>query len=377
MIIDETSIQRQLQRDMSSRPPFCPNQKCSQHFESSPENFRKYGFRKIKRFPYHSQRMKCKTCSKCFSTSKFRLDYQVKTWGHFEEIFFLRSRCLSLREIGRRIKHSEHRVRGRVTRMARRGLLLHAKITQNLAIHEPIVFDGLENFAFSQYQLNNVNHAVGKKSLFTYDFNFAPMNRKGRMSPRQVGRKRQLEAKHGPFPRDAIRTTARDIFARLHAKACPMELYSDQHFQYRRAVEWDLKHLKIRHITVSSKIARNFRNDLFAINNVDMQVRHNLAAFKRETIAFAKHSVAMMESFTLNVVFRNYMRPKFWGTHRSDPESSKKSPAMELRLTTKILSFDEFFSQHVFASQVSLNKDWKNFYHHVDPLSRQPIRYLA
>ena len=51
--------------------------------------------------------------------------------------------------------------------MARWAELEHAKLTENLQIEEPIVYDGLENFSFSQYDPNNINHAVGKCSLPT------------------------------------------------------------------------------------------------------------------------------------------------------------------------------------------------------------------
>jgi hypothetical protein len=262
--------------------------------------------------------------------------------------------------------------------MAQWAILKHSKFIENIQIQEPIVYDGLENFSFSQYDPNNLNHAVGKQSLFTYDFNFCPINRKGRMSPRQQGRKKSLEREFGPYPKDAIRTSTAAIFRRLHNKAkAPFILYSDKHFQYRRAINLDLRDLKVQHITVCSKIARNFKNPLFAVNNIDLQARHNLAAFKRETIAFSKHSIAMLENFTLYLCHRNYMRPKFWGTHRSDPLCSKRSPAMEINLTKKILAFNDFFDQRVCQSQVKLNEDWQRLFRRVDPLSRRTIAQYA
>ena len=146
-----------------------------------------------------------------------------------------------------------------------------------------------------------------------------------------------------------------------------------RHFQYRRAIEWDLRTNKIEHFQVCSKIARNYKNALFAVNNIDLQARHNLAAFKRETIAFSKHSIAMQESFLLYIIHRNYMRPKFWGTHRSDPKSNKKSPAMELKITDKIWTFREFFRERVPVTHVNLNEDFQNLYNRVDAWSRRPI----
>jgi len=55
----------------------------------------------------------------------------------------------------------------------------------------------------------------------------------------------------------------------------------------------------------------------------------------------------MHDPFTIYAAYRNYMRPKFWGTHRSDPECARKSPSMEIGITQKILSFSEFFYERV------------------------------
>jgi hypothetical protein len=264
-----------------------------------------------------------------------------------------------MRAIARKIKGSEHLVRVRLRNMAGWAELKHAALSGRKIIEEPIVYDGLENFSFSQFDPNNINHAVGKKSLFIYDFNFSPLNRKGRMSARQIKRNNWLESEHGCYPRNHLRVATARLFQRLvkRARNEDLTIYSDRHFQYALAVKIDLAHCKISHLKVSSKVHRNFQNPLFAVNNIDMQARHNQAAFKRETIAFAKHEIAMQDSFTLYAAYRNYLRPKFWGTHRSDPKCSVTSPAMELGLTDRILDFSEFFSGRVMTTQVDLNED--------------------
>lgn len=261
--------------------------------------------------------------------------------------------------------------------MARWAELMHTKLTENTFIEEEIVYDGLENFAFSQYDPNNINHAIGKKSLFTYEFNFCPLNRKGRMTAAQVKRKKELEDKYGPYPRDAIRAKSRDVFRRLLSRTKGrLTLFTDEHFQYERAIE-DIRTSKIDHIKISSRKHRNFRNHLFAVNNIDMQARHFASAFRRETIAFSKTTIAMQESFFLYIVNRNYMRPKFFKKHKHDPYSHKRSPAMEIGIMKKILTFEEFFQERVCKTQVNLNKDFENLYHSIDPDSRRPIRMTA
>ena len=258
--------------------------------------------------------------------------------------------------------------------MARWTELKHAKLSGELKVKEPLVYDGLENFAFSQYDPNNLNHAVGKRSLFIYDFNLCTFNRKGLMSPRQKIRKQVLDTEFGPYAKDVIRSSTRKIFKRLSDRAeGGLVLYSDRHFQYRRVLSIDLADTPITHFQVSSKIHRNYRNPLFAVNNIDLMTRQNLAAFKRETIAFSKHEIAMQDCYLLYMGFRNYMRPKFYGTHRSDPESSRKSPAMELGLTERILKFGDFFSNRVFPSQVTLNQDAKDRYERIFPGTRRKV----
>lgn len=272
-MLEEASIKRQLQRDKAFVPPYCPNPKCKHHRGSEERFWSSNGSKAIGRFPYLTRRLICRSCRKTFSPSFFRLDYRQKIWGLNRHIFENQRKGTSMREIGRDLGKGEDFVRYRIVRMSRWALLQHAKKIEAIQIEEPIVYDGLENFSYSQYDPNNINHAVGKKSLFTYDFNFSPLNRKGRMSGRQRKKKRLLENAHGSYPKDAIRSSTGRIFARLLSKSRDrLTLYSDRHFQYQRAIEEDLKTKRIEHIRVSSKIARNFRNDLFAVNNIDCRL---------------------------------------------------------------------------------------------------------
>jgi hypothetical protein len=372
---DEASIKRQLHREKTFSPPYCPNPKCKHHHGGT-AFWHKGGTKKIKRFPYLSQRFRCKDCSKSFSYSFFFLEYRAQIWGLNEKIFFDHRRGASTCETARSIKASECMVRGRKKKMSRWGLLKHAKFSENLRVEEPIVYDGLENFSYSQYDPNNINQAMGKESFFVYDFNFCPINRKGTMRPGQKMKKEKIEKVFGKYPTDGIRTSTRRVFERLFKKTKNLTLYTDEHFQYKRVVDIDLKGEKITHLKTSSKISRNYQNPLFAVNYLDLQIRQENSAFRRETIAFSKHSIAMQESYFLTVLYRNYMRPKFIKKSKTDPRS-RESPAMRVGVTDKILTFQELFSYRVLPTHVELNEDWKNLYHRIDHLSRRPIKFAA
>jgi len=372
---DFKSIKRALKKQRNFVPPYCSNPNCEQHTSPSTNFYIKYGFNKTQRFPYLQQKYKCKTCHRIFSYSFFFLDYYEHSWNLNHKIFMDNISGISNRCMGRRLAISEGLIRGRLQKLSRWAFLKHQHLRTQKSIAEALVYDGLENFSYSQYDPNNINHLVGKDSLFTYDFNFSPLNRKGRTSPRQKRIRDFLVSKHGRYPSDSIRIKTTELlrtnFKMLKEKE--MDLYSDEHFQYRRSVNIDLKDLKINHVKISSKRTRCYKNLLFPINNFDMQIRQFESAFKRETISFSKNSIAMIDKFNLFFFFLNYMRAKFIKRHKRDPDCNNKSPAMYAGLAKHILSFDEYFDQRKTLKQVNLSPHIQNFFKRKDEYSRRKI----
>lgn len=357
-------------------PPYCPNPSCRFHAYSNSERafYIRFGKRRIRRFPYLVFRYKCRACEKVFTSSFFELSYRDKLNDAYEEIEYLVNHGLSECEIAKFLNCSEFTVRRKLSKLARQALLRMSLDLKSIRIREPVAFDGIENFSFSQFDPNNINHAIGKESFYLYDFNFAPLNRKGRMSPRQVRKKLALEKTFGAYPRNAIESSAKKIFERLLEKSDGnLHLHSDFHFAYRRALARMKGSERIAHSITPGKVARNYRNRLFPINHMDMLTRHETASFRRETIAFSKHSIAMIERFILYAGSKNYMRSIFKKPHKSDPRIHLESPAQRLRLTKKILSFRDMYRVRITKTQVKMNEDWERFFYRIDPHSRRPI----
>jgi hypothetical protein len=283
--------------------------------------------------------------------------------------------------MGRMLNLSEHCVRNRLKKMAQWTLLKHAYLSQELKIEEPIVYDGLEAFAKSQYDPNQIQQAIGKDSLFIYDFNFIPLNRKGRMSPRQKRKRTEIEKREGRYLPRAIRVASREIFLRLYQRrkneAIPQLLITDEHFQYWRAINWDLTSCKIKHIRISSKETRNYKNQLFAINHADLLTRQHIAAFRRETISFSKKHESMIQKYILFLGWKNYFRTQYVKSHKMDPQTNEQTPAMKLGICSKILEFHEFFDIRLTERQIPLNREWKCFYKEQPTYSRIPPRLSA
>lgn len=373
---NQKSLKVVVPQKLRFRPPYCPNESCLWHDPEIAANegcFYGHGSRKIDRYPYISPRFRCRRCGRVFVSSFFTLNYRDHTRDMYEEIADLRLRGATKSQIAEFLDCSLDTVLRKHRKIARWSLLALAKDRAKVRISEPIAYDGIENFSFSQFDPNNINHAVGRESYFIYDFNFAPFNRKGKMSERQQIKARAIESKHGRYPSDAIFRTSERIFRRLidQAEPKPLVLHTDNHYAYRKALA------KIRgpvsHLITPAKIGRNYRNRLFAINHTDMLTRHQLSDFKRETIAFAKTSVSMLESFAILAVHKNYLRTKFKKPHASDPRAHIDSPAMHLGLRDRIPAFREFFATRISRAHVTLCEDWQLLFERKDPFSRRPI----
>jgi hypothetical protein len=342
---------------VSRAPPGCPNPQCATHLVGKDRqvfSYRRRGSAKRKDGTVRV-RYRCCVCGQGFSSATFDINYRLKNRGHQNaRIFWGVVHNRSNRSMSRELEVSENCVRGRVRRLSQVALVEHYNYMKGIqGFDEEYVYDGLEAFARSQYEPCNINQVVGADSLYTYIFNYAPMNRKGRMSDRQREYLKAKEEQEGRFDPQAIRKTTHRILQELlklqSEKGLKTEVVfrSDEHFQYRRAIERDLgdqERSQIQHRTVSSKECRNYKNILFAVNHLDLLIRRKVAAFTRETICFAKKASSLVEKYILFVCYKNYMKPCFTKLQKRDPSSNTQSPAMRLKITDHLLSFGEFFS---------------------------------
>jgi hypothetical protein len=352
---------------IDTKPNYCPYLNCS-----NTHRFWIHGSRKLCGL---ARRFRCCVCRRTFSLAQFYFEFRNKRIGLNHHILAQFTAGLSNRQIARGISASECLVRERIQKMAKQGLLFHAQQTLDFTITEPVAYDGLENFARSQYEPNNINQAIGSKSLFIYDFNFAPLNRKGRMSDRQKLNDEKLAQSLGRFPKSAIKTASIELFNRLVHKCRttrnPLKLLTDEHFQYRRAVrQINRRRNLIDHATVSSKAARTYKNILFPVNHADLLARQHIKAFARETISFSKTHAAMVQKFALFAVWKNYIRPQFTKPHKADPRTNVQTPAQSAGVTHAPLKFGDLYTERLFKKHITLNQDWQLFIEDQTPFNR-------
>ena len=221
-------------------------------------------------------------------------------------------------------------------------------------VNEPLVIDGFESFAFSQYHPLHLNLVVGAKSHFTYAFTHSRLRRKGRMTPHQQKRRAAIEVAYGrPDPK----AVEQDMAAALQMAvpgAGELTVRSDEHPAYPRALR-RLANLEVRHECTPSVEARTPRNPLFPVNVMDQLLRHNSANHKRETIAFSKRHQAVIERAALLVAWRNF-------TKRFSENHDSGTPAMRAGLSDTPWSMKHLLRGRLFPSRVQLSESWRSYY---------------
>jgi hypothetical protein len=272
--------------------------------------------------------------------------------------------CSGYRQIAREARCDPTTVMGQAARLGRHALLyLHAHRPRG-PLQEPLVVDGFESFAYSQYHPLHLNLGVGARSHYAYGLTVSELRRKGRMSARQKRRRAWLEARFGrPDPRAVERGMATLLHLVLPEPQA-LTIHSDEHDAYPRALA-QLPDHALRHARTSSLKARTAGNPLFPVNRLDLLLRHNQANHKRETISFSKLMQGVIERAALLLVYLNFTKP-------FSERRGGGTPAMRLGLRACPIPVQEILAARLFPAHVALPAEWQRYYRREVPTRRIP-----
>lgn len=350
-------------------PPFCPNPRCPFHENSTGWRYRRSGAHLRRTPPHRVQRYRCSQCGRSFSSQTFAATYWLKRPDLPRRLFFRLISCSGFRQIARDLGVSPTTVLRHSARLGRHCLLFHERLRPRTAPAEPLAVDGFESFEHSQYTPVHFHTAVGTRSHFFYAFTDSELRRKGRMTERQKARRSELEARLGrPDPRSIERDMAELLALVVPPGPHPIRLRSDDHPAYRRA----LRRLPDRHFAhevTSSRAARTRANPLFAVNLLDLLIRHGSANHKRETIAFSKRRQSAAERLAVLLVWRNYLKPV--SERRRDG-----SPAQRLGLVEGMLTLADVLARRLFPSRIRLPPRLERYYRRLVPTRRFPRHHV-
>ncbi len=309
-------------------------------------------------------RYRCSHCRGTFSPQTFHPSYWLRRPELLATIF---ERLLSgsgFRQMARFLGCSPATVATHVRRLGRHGLLFLQAHRPPGAPTEPLVVDGFESFAFSQFYPLHLNLAVGATSHFVYGFTESELRRKGRMTAAQRAKRACEEARVGrPDPR-ALERGMRELVALVVPPGTRAEIRSDEHRAYPRALR-TLPERTIHHTVTSSRRARTPANPLFPVNRQDQMLRHDGANHRRETIAFSKLRMGVIERAALQAVRMSFMK------HNSENRRDG-TPAQKLGLFDHPVTVRELLRERLFVTRVELPAVWRRYYERRVPTRRVP-----
>ena len=259
-----------------------------------------------------------------------------------------------LRQIARSVGCSPSTVMRMAARLGRHCLLFLAERRGRAS--EPVVFDGFESFAFSQYYPLHLNLAVGAESHFVYGFTESELRRKGRMTPAQKERRTAEERRYGRPDPKAIETGVRELLEAVLPDQGNVTLRSDEHPAYPRAIRPLAGEREVAHDVTSSKEARTASNPLFPVNRQDLMLRHCGANHRRETIAFSKTRAGVIERAAIQLVWMSFV--KSFSEKRQDA-----TPAQRAGVHPEPLTVRQCLRRRLFATRATdLPAVWERYY---------------
>lgn len=335
-------------------PPHCPRRDCRFHASGDGWRWIRYGSFTRQASPHRIPRFRCGHCGHTFSEQTFDPTYWLKRPDVLRPTAYRLLTCSGYRQIAREAKCSPTTVGRHAARLGRLAILKLCELLPDGPLLEPVVCDGFESFALSQFFPLHLNLVVGAQSHYVYGLTHSPLRRKGRMSEGQKRRREALEAEHGrPDPRAIEHGMAEAL--RL-AAPLPQGLVvrSDEHGDYPRALK-RLAGYAVLHERTNSREARTASNPLFPVNRLDLQLRHNSANHKRETIAFSKRHQSVIERAAWLILWQNVTKP-FSERHGGG------TPAMRAGILERPLSIPELLSRRLFPDRVGLPPVWQRYY---------------
>ncbi len=294
-------------------PPFCPNKDCTMHHltHRSTGWYTKSGSYttavsgRIKRY-------QCRKCGIRFSQQSFSLDYSAKRKLPYDYILKQLKSAAGIRDIARDLHVSPTTIINRITRLSRQSLAVHAALRNSIKLKEDLVVDGFESFAVSQFHPDNIHLLAGKESQYLYSFDYAHMNRKGRMTDQQKEKSRDLKGKSmgGVSISRSFSNICKQMDLLMEKRVTGHSvLFTDEKPQYKTVISESEFSRSFSHVTVNSKKMRNLTNDLFSVNYLDREIRKDNANHVRETVQFSRNVNNDLERLAIYRLYHNYMKP--------------------------------------------------------------------
>jgi hypothetical protein len=305
------------------------------------------------------------TCKKTCSRQTFSCTYYLKRPDLPPHVAAGLEACSAHRQISRSLGCAKTTVTRAAERLTRHAILLHSRAIDRVGpIREPIVHDHFEAFISRQDQALGIGTAVGARSWFIFDVDPAPHPRAGRR-PDRIGKASPSFRERLAYVRSIRRTL--EILAPHAPEGAAIQLrvdgrkdYEIAHAHHPHAQRFQLQVFPnpVRGPKGSPPTPEAAARDaaMFPVDQLHQLVRHTCADHKRETIAFGRRLESVMGRAFLIGVWKNFIKG------RSERKPDRRTPAMQVGLTTQRWSWKQMLRQRLFPTREPVPASWLTLY---------------
>src|SRR5580765_5841381 len=144
-----------------SVPPRCPRTWCPHHTSTQGWRWIRFGYYRRNCEPRVLQRFRCCQCGSTFTANAFTPHYYQKRPELLLTLAHRLITCAGYRQVSRELRCAHSTVMGQAARIARHAMLVLEELRPKGPVPEPLVIDGFESFAYSQYHPLYLNLVVG------------------------------------------------------------------------------------------------------------------------------------------------------------------------------------------------------------------------
>jgi transposase-like protein len=340
--------------DPSWNPPHCPNPKCKYHKDLQEGwRWKKAGTYFREATPRCIQRFRCLHCGVTFSSQTFSTTYWLKNPKILPQLMTKVVGGMCNSQIATDLGASPATIDRQIYRCGRHCLLLHLDKMKQGPQFSDIALDSFVSFEQSQYHPFHLHLSIDRNSTFMPYFTDSEVRRSGRMTKEQKAKREILEKIRGKPDPKAVEKDVRELLLMIVRHCRELTLHTDEHNAYVRSLRG--MPIRILHIVTNSKERRDYWNDLFEINLLDLIIRHCQAEHGRETIAYCKRRNAAVWRLMIFLVWKNYVRPK-------RVRKCRETPAMLVGLCQRALTVGEIVGRRLFWMRVGLSGRWREYY---------------
>ena len=320
-------------------PPRCPYRHCREHKALSPGALRPWGSYQPKCRAHPVPRFRCTSCERTFSRQSFRMDFRDHRPDLNARLFEFLISGAGLRQSSRILKLSLRCTELKFRKLARHLRRLNLNLQAELSPKSILQFDEFETFEGTRVvRPLTIAFLIEKETRFLVWAESARIPVRSRRSKKRKALKLSPEEQRrrkADGSRSGIERTLRRGAA-LTSAAASVQLETDKKSSYVTLGKQVFGEARLKHSRTSSRLVRDEKNPLFAINQAEAMARDLLGRLRRDSWLASKKRRYLDLALAMYASWRNLVRLRF--------NKDEESAAQLLGFLPRRLSIQEILS---------------------------------